>query len=84
MHHDSLVPYSRAEHEAVMLELWRQARLQRYREDVRGFRTRRIETQAKTRTSKGMKPRRRRLKNATLVRSEGRQVNNDTDKSPTT
>ena len=81
VHHDSLVPYSRAEHEAVMLELWRQARVQRYREDVRGFRTRRIETQAKTRIAKGIKPHRQKLKNTTLVRSEGQEAKDDTHKS---
>ncbi len=84
VHHDSLAPYSHAEHEAIMLEQWRQARLQRYREDIRGFRTRRIETQAQARIAKGVKPRRKKLKNATLVRSEGQEANGDTDKSSTT
>ena len=42
-----------------MLELWHEMRLKRYKEDVRGFRTKRIETQAKARIAKGAKPRRK-------------------------
>ena len=42
-----------------MLEVWNQMRLQRYKEDVRGFRTKRIETQLQARIAKGVKPRRR-------------------------
>ncbi len=88
VHRDSLLPYSHEEHRALMLDLWRRMRLDRYREDVHGFRTRRIETQAKTRIAKGMRPRRKKLQNSTLVpqvvRSEGREVNGDTDKSSTT
>ena len=71
-----------------MLEVWNQMRLQRYKEDVRGFRTKRIETQTQARIAKGVKPRRKKLQNSTLVpqqvRSEGREVNGDTDKSSTT
>ena len=84
MHLDSRVPYSREEHEAMMLEIWHQMRLQRYKEDVRSFRTRRIQTQAQARIAKGMKPRRKKLKNATLVRSSRGEVNGGTDKSSTT
>ena len=68
VHEDSQAPYLRDHHEATMLALWNQMRLQRYKEDVRGFRTRRIETQAQARIAKGMKPRRKKLENATLVR----------------
>ncbi len=68
VHEDSQAPYLRDEHEATQLALWNQMRLQRYKEDVRGFRSRRIETQAQARIAKGMKPRRKKLKNATLVR----------------
>ena len=64
-----------------MLELWNQMRLQRYKEDVRGFRTKRIETQAQARIAKGVKPRRPKLNNATLVRSPGQRVNGGTDNS---
>ncbi len=81
VHEDSQSPYVRDEHEAMMLRLWNQMRLQRYRDDVRGFRTRRIETQARTRIAKGVKPRRKKIKNATLVRSPGQEVNGGTDKS---
>ena len=84
VHRELLVQYSREEHEAVMLDLWRQMRLQRYKENVRGFRTRRIETQAKARIAKGIKPRRQKLKNATLVRSPGEEVNGGTDKTSAT
>ena len=56
-----------------MLELWNQMRLQRYKEDVRGFRSKRIETQAQARIAKGVKPRRKKLKNATLLRSPGQK-----------
>ena len=78
---ESRAPYRRNEHEAMMLELWNQMRLQRYKEDVRGFRTKRIETQMQARIAKGVKPRRKKLKNATLVRSPGQKVNGGTDKS---
>ena len=64
-----------------MLEVWNQMRLQRYKEDVRGFRMKSIETQAQARIAKGAKPRRKKLKNATLVRSSGQKVNGGTDKS---
>jgi hypothetical protein len=80
VHEDSQAPYRRDEHEAMMLELWNQMRLQRYKEDARGFRSKRIETQAQARIAKGVKPRRK-LKNATLVRSPGQKVNGGTDKS---
>ena len=80
MHQDSQAPYLQDEHETMMLELWNQMRLQRYKEDVRGFRTKRIETQAQARIAKGVKPRRKKLKNATLVRSPEEGVNGDTDK----
>ena len=63
-----------------MLELWNQMRLQRYKEDVRGFRTKRIQTQAQARIARGVKPRRKKLKNATLVRSYGDEVKGGTDK----
>ena len=81
MHEDSQAPYVRDEHEAMMLEVWHQMRMQRYRDDVRGFRTRRTETQAQARIAKGIRPRRKKLKNATLVRSPGQKVNGGTDKS---
>ena len=64
-----------------MLELWNQMRLQRYKEDVRGLRSKRIENQAQARIAKGAKPRRKKLKNATLVRSPGQIVRDGTDKS---
>ena len=72
VHEDSQAPYRRDEHEALMLEVWNQMRLQRYKEDVRGFRSKRIVTQAQACIAKGVKPRRKKLKNATLVRSRGR------------
>ena len=81
VHEDSQAPYRRDEHEALMLEVWNQMRLQRYKEDVRGFRSKRIVTQAQARIAKGVKPRRKKLKNATLVRSPGQTVNGGTDKS---
>ena len=81
VHEDSQTPYRRDEHEAMMLELWNQMRLQRYKEDVRGFRSKRIVTQAQARIAKGVKPRRKKLENATLVRSPGQKVNGGTDKS---
>ena len=62
-----------------MLDLWRQMRLLRYH-DERGFRARRIETQAKARVAKGIKPRRPKLKNTTLARSPAEEVNGGTDK----
>ena len=80
VHEDSQAPYRRDEHEAMMLELWNQMRLQRYKEDARGFRSKRIETQAQARIAKGVKPRRKKLKNATLLRSPGQQVNGGTGK----
>ena len=54
VHHESLVPYSHDEHEAAMLHVWRQMRLLRYQEDVRGFRTKRIEAQANARIARGV------------------------------
>ena len=81
VHEDSQTPYRRDEHEAMMLELWNQMRLQRYKEDARGFRTKRIETQAQAGIAKGVKPRRKKLKNATILRSPGQKVNSGTDKS---
>ena len=63
-----------------MLDLLRQMRLLRYREDARGFHARRIETQAKARVAKGIKPRRPKLKNTTLARSPAEEVNGRTDK----
>ena len=68
VHEDSQAPYRRDEGEAMMLELWNQMRLQRYKQNVRGFRTRRIEAQANARIARGVKPRRPKLKNSTLVR----------------
>ena len=76
-----MAPYSREEHEALMLDLWRHMRLLRYREDARGFRSKRIETQAQARIAKGVRPRHKKLKNATLVRSPGKKVNGGTDES---
>ena len=81
VHQDSQAPYLRDEHEAMMLEVWNQMRLQRYRDDVRGFRTKRIQTQAQARSAKGIRPRRKKLKNAKLMRSLGQEVNGGTDKS---
>ena len=75
VHHESLVPYSHDEHEKAMLGVWRQMRLQRYQEDVRGFRTRRVEAQASARVRKGRKPRRQNLKNAIFARSSADEVN---------
>ena len=75
VHEDSQAPYRRDEHEALMLEVWNQMRLQRYKEDVRGFRTRRVEAQASARVRKGRKPRRQKLKNATFARSSADEVN---------
>ena len=75
VHHESLVPYSHDEHEKAMLGVWRQMRLQRYQEDVRGCRTRRVEAQASARVRKGRKPRRQKLKNATFARSSADEVN---------
>ena len=68
VHQESLAPYAREEHENVMLDVWRQMRLLRYQEDVRGFRTKRVEALAKARIRKGCKPRRPKLKNATFAR----------------
>ena len=75
VHHESLVPYSHDEHEKAMLGVWQQMRLQRYQEDVRGFRTKRVEAQASARVRKGRKPRRQKLKNATFARSSADEVN---------
>ena len=80
VHQESLAPYAREEHEKRMLDVWRQMRLLRYREDVRGFRTKRLEALAKARIRKGRKPRRQKLKNATFARSAGRGENGGTDK----
>ena len=63
-----------------MLDLWRQMRLLRYREDVRSFRTKRIETQARARIARGLKPRRPKLKNSTLARTSAEEVSPGTDK----
>ena len=80
VHRSSLAPYSREEHEALMLDLWRHMWLLRYRADARGFRTRRIETQAKAHIAKGIKPRRPKLKNTTLAPSPAEEVTGGTDK----
>ena len=77
MHEVSQSPYVREEHEAIMLRLWTQMRLQRYQDDVRGFRTRHVATQAQARVAKGAKPRRKKLRNETLVRSSGGEVTMD-------
>ena len=84
VHRNSLAPFSRDEHEAVMMDRWREMRLQRYREDTRGFRTRRLETQAQARIAKGIKPRRPKNKNSTLARSPAEEVNGGTGKVLTT
>ena len=63
-----------------MLEVWNQMRLQRYKDDVRGFRSKRIEKQAQARIAKGGKLRRAKLKNTTLARSPAEGVNGGTDK----
>ena len=81
VHHESFVPYSHDAHEAVMLDVWRQMRLLRYHENVRSFRTKRIESQAKARIANGIKPRRQKLKNATLARSPVEEVNDGIGKS---
>ena len=80
LHHELLVPYSRDAHEAVMLEDWREMRMLRYHQNVRNFRTKRIESQAKARIAKGIKPRRQKLRNATLARSPVEEVNDGTGK----
>ena len=64
----------------MALELWNQMRLQRYKDDARGFRTKRIETQAQARITKGGKPHRAKLKNTMLARSPAEGVNGGTDK----
>ena len=84
VHRDSLVPFSRAEHEALMKEAWRQMRLHRYSVDARGFRTKRVQEQANARLAAGAKPRRRRLQNGALPRSPVQEVNRCSDKSSTT
>ena len=58
-----------------MFDVWRQMRLLRYHQNVRSFRTKRIESQAKARIAKGIKPRRQKLRNATLARSSVEEVN---------
>ena len=83
IHRDSLAPFSHTEHEASMKEAWRELRLLRHREDVRGFRTKRVEDQAKSRLAAGAKPRSKKLKNAILVRSPVHEVNRCTGKSST-
>ena len=80
VHHETLVPYSHDAHEAVMFDVWRQMRLSRYHQNVRSFRTKRIESQAKARIAKGIKPRRQKLRNATLARSPVEEVNDGTGK----
>ena len=84
VHRNSLAPFSREEHEVVMLNRWREIRLQRYREDARGFRTRRILAQSQARIAKGIKPRRQKLKNMTLARSAAEEIKGGTDKVLTT
>ena len=80
VHHESLVPYSHDEHEKAMLGVWWQMRLQRYQEDVRGFRTMRIEAQANARIARGVKPRRPKLENSTLARASAEELDGGTDK----
>ena len=63
-----------------MVGRWREMRFQRYREDARGFRTRRILAQSQARIAKGIKPRRQKLKNMTLARSPAEEVMGGTDK----
>ncbi len=81
VHHDTLLPFSREEHEALMKEVWREMRLQRYRVDARGYRTKRVQDQAKSRLAAGAKPRRRKLQNTLLPRSQPEDVNRCSDKS---
>ena len=66
VHQESLAPYARGEHEKKMLDVWRQMRMLRYQKDVRGFRRKRVEALARARRRNGCKPRRPKLKNATL------------------
>ena len=80
VHQESLAPYAREEHEKRMLDVWRQMRLLRYQEDVRGFRTKRVEALAMARIRNGCKPRRPKLKNATFARSAAWAENQGTDK----
>ena len=63
-----------------MLDVWRQMRLSRYHQNVRSFRTKRIESQAKARIARSIKPRRQKLRNATLARSPVEEVNDGTGK----
>ena len=81
VHHETLVPFSRPEHEALMKEVWRQMRLHRYSVDAQGFRTKSVKDQAKSRLAAGAKPRRRKLQNTTLPRSQPEEVNRCSDKS---
>ncbi len=83
VHRESLKPYSREEHAAILAELWRQARLLRYSRDERGFRTKRRTALERARRAKGAKPRRKRLANSTLTdaRSDPEELKGDTDKS---
>ena len=81
VHRDTLLPFSREEHEALMKEVWREMQLQRYSEDARGCRTKRVHDQAMSRLAAGAKPRRRKLQNATLARSQPEEVNRCSDKS---
>ena len=81
VHHDTLSHFSRAEHEALMKGLWRKLRLQRYRVDARGCRTKRVQDQAKSRLAAGAEPRRRKLQDTTLLRSQPEGINRCSEKS---
>ena len=81
VHRDTLLPFSREEHEALMKEVWREMRLQRYRVDARGYPTKRVHEPHETRLAAGAKPRRRKLQNTLLPRSQPEEVNRCSDKS---
>ena len=86
VHPESLAPFSRAEHTAMLAEIWRQSRLRRYRQDENGIRTIHREALARSRRLRGAKPRRMKLSNSLLppVRSPGGELKGDTHKSSPT
>ncbi len=77
---ETLLAFVQEEHDALLREIWRRARIEKYAANLDGRRDRNKAKLAAKRRLRGAKPRRHRLPNSALVRSEGREAKGSTDK----
>ena len=80
VHAESLSAYAREEHEALLKDNWRSARLKKYAENLDGRRDTLRARLAEKRRLRGAKPRRKKLPNSVL-RSDAPSQKASSDKS---